>query len=440
VGLRHGCRATAHPSLRPALNRVGSGASAGRQLLFFSSAASSAAVEAAPAATAAAARLPGIKSEAEAVIQEAVRSKSLSRKAVGAKTLWKLSKGKLTVWVAISAMPGYMLALPACVEPLTLTALATGTFLTSASAQTMNQIIEIDRDARMHRTAQRPLPSGQMTESQAKVFAAVSGTTGLGILSLGCNPLTAGVAATTMVTYAAMYTPLKVLSPYNTHVGAISGALPTALGFTAALGTGLFASPWAMHAAWLFSMQVLWQMPHFYALAWIHRTDYKRGGYNMFPLTDETGHATAAMSKPYLVGLCALPVAASAAGLASWMLPLGAAVPSYMWWSSLKRFEANPNIATGRKFFLGSLSYLLAVLALFTAYAHVDQKHLVAEGEEEAQKSSVHSDPLWRASIAARLSDLCPHEQMRSTMFDLMKDGCPIPKGMLPQGKGSSTA
>merc|ERR1719464_999869 len=71
---------------------------------------------------------------------------------------------------------------------------------------------------------------------------------------------------------------MKVLSPYNTHVGAISGALPTLMGFTAALGSGLMGSPWAAHAAWLFGMQVVWQMPHFYALAWIHRADYKRSG------------------------------------------------------------------------------------------------------------------------------------------------------------------
>merc|ERR1740117_2824791 len=105
-----------------------------------------------------------------------------------------------------------------------------------------------------------------------------------------------------MATYAGLYTPMKVLTPYNTHMGAISGSLPTLMGFTAVCGgAGLVASPWAAHAAWIFAMQTLWQMPHFYALAWLHRADYIKGGYNMFPLTDDTGLATAAMSKNYLV-------------------------------------------------------------------------------------------------------------------------------------------
>lgn len=107
----------------------------------------------------------------------------------------------------------------------------------------------------------------------------------------------------------------------------------------------------ALSALW---PQVLWQMPHFYALAWIHRADYQRGGYSMFPLTDKTGLETAEMCKPYLVALCALPVAASSAGIASWMLPVGCALPSAVWWRALKRFEEQPSIGTCRRFFLGA--------------------------------------------------------------------------------------
>ncbi|CAE7252010.1 COX10 [Symbiodinium natans] len=218
-------------------------------------------------------------------------------------------------------MPGYFLALPGVIEPSVAAALFVGTFLTSSSAQTMNQMIEVDRDARMKRTAMRPLPSGQLTSNEAARFAATAGAVGLATLGIGTTGSTAAVAATTMVTYAAVYTPLKVRSPYNTHVGAISGSLPTLMGFTAALSTGLCVSPWLPHAAWLFGMQTLWQMPHFYSLAWLHRSDYLKGGYTMFPLSDATGTETAAMSKPYLVALCILPWAMSASGSASWMLP-----------------------------------------------------------------------------------------------------------------------
>jgi len=351
---------------------------------------------------------------------------------------WKLSKGKLTVWVAISALPGYFLALPGFVEIHALAALATGTFLTSASAQSMNQIMEVKRDALMKRTAMRPLPAGKLSLLEAKTFAAASGTVGLGILGVGLTPATAGVAALTMGTYILAYTPLKVITPYNTHVGAISGSLPVVLGFTAALGSGLVGSPWAGHAAWLFAMQSLWQMPHFYALAWLHRADYKLGGYSMFPLTDKTGHATAQMSKKYLVALCVLPSCASAMGLASWMLPVGAAVPCALWWRSLRAFEKAPSKVTCRRFFLDSLSYLLATLALFTAFARAEKPALQADAIS-VEPPSAHDDadathttflePAWRVALHQRFVELCPHELIKHDLFGIFESSCPFGKG-----------
>lgn len=349
---------------------------------------------------------------------------------------WKLAKGKLTVWVSLSATPGYLLAVPGAVDPFVLASLLAGTFLTSSSAQTMNQMFEVKRDALMKRTASRPLPSGQLTMREAACFATGCGVTGLGLLSMGTTPATAGVAALTMAIYVAMYTPMKVRSPYNTHVGAISGSLPTLMGFTAALGAGLVVSPWAPHAAWLFGMQTLWQMPHFYALAWLYRSDYIAGGYNMFPLTDTTGDATAAMSKPYLVALCALPWALSAFGCASWMFPVGAALPSAFWWHSLRRFEEKPSSATCRRFFLGSLSYLLSMLALFALYARVDEK---SEGDSCScsgglgkdchhckQIEAHHASPSWQARIQSYLLEACPHQKASADLLGEGKNGCPF--------------
>eukprot|EP00929_Paragymnodinium_shiwhaense_P115555 TRINITY_DN84514_c0_g1_i1.p1 TRINITY_DN84514_c0_g1~~TRINITY_DN84514_c0_g1_i1.p1 ORF type:complete len:481 (-),score=70.02 TRINITY_DN84514_c0_g1_i1:53-1495(-) len=368
------------------------------------------------------------------------------------KAYWQLSKGKLTVWVSLSAMPGYFLALPGAIDPVVMAALGVGTFMTSASAQTMNQIIEIPRDARMNRTAARPLPTGRLSTQEATTFAAMSGSVGLAVLSIGATPATAAVAAATMASYAAVYTPLKVRSPYNTHVGAIAGALPTLMGFTAALGgAGLLASPWAAHAAWIFGLQTLWQMPHFYALAWMHRADYIRGGYNMFPLTDTTGVATAAMSKPYLAALVAMPWVASSCGLASWMLPVGSVVPSLLWWNAFRAFERKPNANTCRKFFLHSLTYLLAMLGLFTAYAHVELPvaRTQQEGEEAAAASESgtakasagscgvfgHSPrgevvgPSWRTAISETLYDACPHEKAHRWFFGIARDFCPSGSG-----------
>eukprot|EP00928_Gymnodinium_smaydae_P046599 TRINITY_DN31049_c0_g1_i1.p1 TRINITY_DN31049_c0_g1~~TRINITY_DN31049_c0_g1_i1.p1 ORF type:complete len:465 (+),score=67.31 TRINITY_DN31049_c0_g1_i1:119-1513(+) len=376
------------------------------------------------------------------------RSAITARAPSTAQMYWKLSKGKLTIWVALSAMPGYFLALPGAIDPVLLAALASGTVMTSSSAQTMNQLIEVDRDARMKRTAQRPLPSGRMSRAEASMFAMISGTAGLGILAAGASPATAALAGATMVTYAAIYTPMKVLSPYNTHVGAIAGSLPTVMGFTAALGgAGLAASPWAAHAAWIFCMQTLWQMPHFYALAWIHRADYLRGGYNMFPLKDDSGVATGKMCRKYLVALCALPWAAAGSGIASWMLPVGAALPSALWWHSLRSFEAKPSLATCRRFFLGSLSYLLAMLGLFTCYAHVEVEtpattsigtSVQIDGSESALPSSAQQSaclgtdivgPSWRAAVHEQLLAVCPHEQVRHWFFGIGRDACPFSTG-----------
>jgi len=343
---------------------------------------------------------------------------------------WKLAKGKLTVWVAISALPGYLLAVPGAIDPCVFAALGVGTLLTSASAQSMNQIYEIPRDALMARTAARPLPSGRISTTEAAGFALATSSLGLGILTFGANPATAAIAGMTIVTYVCAYTPMKVLTPYNTHVGAISGSLPTLLGFYAALGTSLVTSPWGGHALWLFTMQTLWQMPHFYALAWIFRADYLKGGYNMFPLTDVTGLKTAAMSRPYLVAMCAMPWAASALGLASWMLPIGAAIPSALWWQSLRRFEQNPSIPTCRRFFLGSLTYLLATLALFTVYARAEQpidplaKSTDAdEGQETASRTL---EPAWRLRISKMFSELCPHETIQTYVLGALKFSCPF--------------
>jgi protoheme IX farnesyltransferase len=372
------------------------------------------------------------------VQQDGIKPRKAQRNLLASKAglYWKLSKGKLTVWVALSAMPGYLLAVPGVIDPVTFAALATGTVLTSASAQAMNQIIEVKRDARMGRTAARPLPSGRMSSKEASAFALASSSLGLGVLACGANPATAAIAGATIITYVGAYTPMKVISPYNTHIGAISGSLPTLLGFYAATGAGLLSSPWGGHAIWLFAMQTLWQMPHFYALAWIHRADYIKGGYSMFPLSDATGHKTAAMSKPYLIAMCGMPWVASALGLSSWMLPVGAAVPSYIWWHSLRKFEQNPNVSTCRRFFLGSLSYLLATLALFTAYGRAQKPALTSEESTDDAAARAHVpllevgtsplEPAWRARFATWFSEFCPHEQMRFDIFGALGSSCPF--------------
>eukprot|EP01068_Selenidium_serpulae_P009195 Selendium_serpulae@DN5170_c0_g1_i1.p1 len=221
-----------------------------------------------------------------------------------AKLYWQLSKGRLSTWVALSPLPCFM-GLSAAVDPLCLLGLVTGTFLCSASAAAMNQVLEYHLDAKMGRTRLRPLATGRLKMSEGLWYVATTGTAGTLVLGLACNPLTAALGVGTIVAYNAVYTPLKVLSPYNTHAGSIIGAVPTIMGATAATGAVLSGSPLPFL---IFGIQVLWQFPHFYTLAWLHRKDYSSVGFRMFPLNDDTGRKTATMMYPYMLTLLLLPL------------------------------------------------------------------------------------------------------------------------------------
>lgn len=327
---------------------------------------------------------------------------------------WKLSKERLPIVVAISALPGYFLVLPGAVDPVILSSLAIGTYLTAASAQSINQMIEVDQDRKMNRTSRRPLCTGQMTMTEARIFAVTTGSLGLAILGGGTTPACAGLSASIIALYNLVYTPMKVVSPYNTHVGAIIGSLPTVLGFTAVLGSSIVASPWALHAAWFFALQTVWQMPHFYAIAWMYRADYRRGGYQMFPMSDPTGHLTAAWSKKYLIMLNVLPLGAAACGLTSWVFPMCAAVPSTMWWRQLAAFEKKPTTTTCKRFFLGSLTYLLMMIVLFMYYGRAEAlRSTIEDGVAELladalddEREAYRIEPEWRVHL--RRLAFCP--------------------------------
>ncbi|KAF4654962.1 Protoheme IX farnesyltransferase, mitochondrial [Perkinsus chesapeaki] len=230
----------------------------------------------------------------------------------------------------------------------------TGTLLCAASSQAINQMMEKDRDANMARTKSRPLPTGAISIRDAGIFASVT-----------C-PVPAAVALSTAALYTMVYTPMKVKSPYNTHIGSIAGSLPVLIGFSVA-GVPLLGD---LAPFTLFMLQTLWQFPHFYALAWLFRCDYSRAGYRMFPLEDETGHQTAEMCRPYMLALAALPVVASAVGVTSWMFAFSGSVPNIIYYRyGFTKFAANPSNASARRYFLHSVWYLAAMMGFFVLHA-----------------------------------------------------------------------
>jgi len=177
-----------------------------------------------------------------------------------------------------------------------------GTAMTAASSAVLNQFIERRLDILMPRTANRPLPTGRIPAGQALVLGILLGVLGISWLAILVNPLTAILGAVTLLSYIAIYTPLKRVTSLNTIVGAVPGAIPPAMGWVGATGA---LSPEAIA---LFSILFIWQMPHFLAIAILYKRDYAAGGFKMLPVVDtEDLRMTSRMIVLY--GLALVPVA-----------------------------------------------------------------------------------------------------------------------------------
>jgi heme o synthase len=160
-----------------------------------------------------------------------------------------------------------------------------GTALIAASSSAANQWLERESDARMRRTADRPLPAGRLGTIQVLAFSALTLVAGAVYLALVVNWLVAGWGLLTWALYVCIYTPLKQHSPWNTGVGAVAGALPILMGWSA------MGAPLTWRAFALFGLLFLWQFPHFMAIAWIYREQYRRAGLRMLTVVDPTGRS-----------------------------------------------------------------------------------------------------------------------------------------------------
>ncbi len=201
--------------------------------------------------------------------------------------LFTLTKPEITFLVTISALAGYLLGSTTAVDLAQLIALMAGVALSSAGGAAFNHYFERHKDAEMKRTENRPLPAGRIQPGTALALACFTSFSGIALLLVFTNPLTAFLAGLTIVLYIFLYTPLKQHTKYNTIVGTIPGALPALGGWTAA--TGSFAA-----GGWvIFAILVIWQLPHFLALAWMYRKDYGRAGFKMLPVVEPLGKSTA---------------------------------------------------------------------------------------------------------------------------------------------------
>lgn len=236
-----------------------------------------------------------------------------------ARAFFQLVKFRLALTVAFSSSIGYMLGAHELNWGKAVLVMLGGLAVTG-SANTINQIFEIDLDKQMKRTAKRPLPMGVLSVKEAWVFTFVLGGLGLGLLAYYFNPLAAALSLVSLILYGFIYTPLKTISPICVAVGAIPGGLPPLIGWVAATGY-LGVEGWI-----LFGIQFMWQFPHFWAIAWVLDDDYKKAGFKMLPTPGKKDLRTAFQIMTYTLVLIPLSLLPFYFGMTNTVYPMVAAI------------------------------------------------------------------------------------------------------------------
>jgi protoheme IX farnesyltransferase len=280
-----------------------------------------------------------------------------SRRATTIGDYIELTKPRLNLLVVVTSAGGFYLASSGAPALLAMAAASFGTALVAGGAAVLNQVAERDTDALMDRTRTRPLPSGRIAAEEARIFGLAIAGAGLAVLGSATNALAALLALVTIVIYLAVYTPLKRRSPVATLVGALPGALPALIGWTAARGQATIGG-WT-----LFAIVFLWQIPHFMAIAWMYRDDYGKARFPMLPVLEPEGRRAGFQAVVYAVAL--VPVSLTPAFV-------GVTGNAYLWIALILgvglaalavRFAVQRSDARARQLFFGSITYLPLIWA-----------------------------------------------------------------------------
>lgn len=270
-----------------------------------------------------------------------------------------LSKFRLSTIVVLSAVAGYAIAMGGSPDWMGMLWLGLGGFLVTASSNTLNQIFERDYDKLMKRTANRPLAANRMGNPEAMLVAGVTGFAGILILWNYFNPVSALLGALSLILYAFVYTPLKRISPVAVFVGAIPGAIPPLIGWVAVTGQ------LGIEALALFSIQFIWQFPHFWAIGWIAYDDYNKAGYKLLPTKVGKDKTTALFSLIYtmvLIPMALIPVILGTVALWAGIVAALAAVAFTYFAVKLYRSCSDKD---ARKLMFASIIYLPVVLLVY---------------------------------------------------------------------------
>ena len=267
-----------------------------------------------------------------------------------------LTKPELTFLSVVTAMAGFYLGTTGGIPVMLMLHVLVGTGLVGAGAGALNMYIERDYDAMMRRTENRPLPSGRLSPREVLWFGSTLSLVGITELLLFTNLLTGFLAIATLTTYLFLYTPLKRITPLATIVGAVPGALPPVMGWTAACNE-ITLDTWI-----LFAILFLWQMPHFLSLAWMYRRDYMRAGYRLMTVSDENGSTTSGHILAYCLALIPVTIIPAALGLFGLIYLLGTIALGLGFFYLSLRYRFDRSNHTARQVFFASLLYLPALL------------------------------------------------------------------------------
>jgi protoheme IX farnesyltransferase len=271
----------------------------------------------------------------------------------------QLVRPRLALLVLATVGTGWLLAAGREPDWLPLLHALVGTALLFAGASALNQLFERQSDALMPRTANRPLPAGRLQPLEVLALGSILSAGGLACLLVLRQPLAAGLGAFAFVSYVGIYTPLKRRTPLSTLIGALPGAVPPLIGWTAARGSldrGALA---------LFLIVFLWQVPHFLAIAWIYRDQYARAGLRVLPVADPQGTQTGREMIRYTLVLILASLMPSALGLGGWLSATGALVLGAVFLHRVLVFARTGTVDEARRVFRSSLIFLPALFLLF---------------------------------------------------------------------------
>ena len=263
-----------------------------------------------------------------------------------------LTKPRLNSLVVATAGVGYYLGAEQGPDLAVALHVLMGSALVAGGAAAFNQVAERDIDEIMQRTRLRPVADGRISPAEGLLFAVTLSAAGLVELALRVNAPAAAVALATLISYAAVYTPLKRRTPWATLVGAVPGALPPVIGWTAARGA-LTAEAWI-----LFGIVFLWQLPHFHALSWLYRNDFGRAGLPLVATRDPDGRQTAVQALLFTAALVPLSLTPTLVGMTGPHHVAVAGVLGVVFLALAARFLARRSEARARALFVGSLLYL----------------------------------------------------------------------------------